>query len=495
MNLAVIVGISNYGGSNDLPACKIDAEAINNVIKLTSKFDKMLTISDTTTANEVKDRLVKFVEEHKGQAIEEVFFYFTGHGEFYDNEFYYLMSDYNNLKRKTTTLQNTELDNLLRSLNPKLAIKFVDACNAGVTYVKEDNALEKYIKQSQNTFNNCYFMFSSQQKQFSYQDDKLSAFTKSLLMSIKEHSMQSIRYKNIIDYISDDFDGNSQQTPLFITQADFTEVFTDISKEMRAFLTQKLDDTTPFQPGEKANSISSLEDLIKNEAAIYCSKDEAIDIINNIPELINNFSHDTILDKLYTIEVNIDLSIEKLPKISSVGQWLKDNKNNFFAKPTYIVESYEDYEDNYAALGLASLTSLASLGRLSADKDRKKITKQRRVINGFELTEELPFNHLEISAISKYPNIDSFALHIIFVLSKTDIRFFSFSSNFIETGWDMKKLSTDVKWKTVSAKLKHKTDLEDIISDIIDGFKKVITDYIQEKFTASQASTQEGDSA
>jgi hypothetical protein len=450
-----------------------------------------LSISDKTNANEVKDKLVKFVDEYKGQEIDEIFFYFSGHGEFYDNEFYYLMSDYSSTKRKTTTLQNTELDSMLRALNPKLAIKFVDACNAGVTYVKEDNALEKYMKQSQSTFNNCYFMFSSQQKQLSYQDDKLSDFTKSLLLSIKEHSMPSIRYKNIIDYISDYFEGNTLQTPLFVTQADFTEVFTDIKKELIEYLSPRLDGTATPPAGEKINLASSIEDLIKAEAKIFCSKEEAIVIINELPARIEKFCKDALLDSLYEYAVNTGLVSDKLPKISTVGQWLKDNKHHYFARPAYSIETYEEYDDELSAFGLLSTWQL---GKSRPDRaDRKKVTKHRKVVNGLELTEEIPFNHLEVIANSKYPNIDSFALHIVFVLSKTELRFFSFYAKFIETGWDKRRLEGDVKWKTVAAKLKDNDDIQNKIQDILSEFKKTITDYIEEKFAVRQPSLAEGE--
>jgi len=478
MNLALVIGVSNYGGSNDLPACKIDAEIVSDVLSRTGKFENVLYISDNTTANGVKDRLVRFVEDHKGQVIDELFFYFTGHGEYFENEFFYLMSDYNSGKRKSTSLQNSELDNLLRALSPKLAIKFVDACNAGVTYVKEEGAFEKYIKQTQSTFNNCYFMFSSQQKQFSYQDDKFSDFTKSFLMSIKEHTMPYIRYKNIIDYVSDYFEGNAQQTPLFITQADFTETFCEISKELQAFLSERLEDASTPPVGEKASLVTSIESHVKREALIYCTKDEAVSIVTTLPEIMQRFQPDDTLDYLYTYVYNTDLNTEKLPSISSVGQWFKENKSNFFARPTYATETYEDYDDDYSRLGIAAF----AMGR----GDRKKVTKQRKVIVGIELTETLPYNHIELVANPKYPNIDAYALHVVFVLSKTDIRLFYFISNYIETGWDKRTLNNDIKWQTACAKLKEQSELEVIVSDMMDEFKHKIIEFVQEKFPESQ---------
>jgi hypothetical protein len=64
---------------------------------------------------------------------------------------------------KATTLANIELDEMLRSLNAYLAVKVVDACYSAQQYVKSPDEFEKAIKATGASYNNCYFMYSSEQ--------------------------------------------------------------------------------------------------------------------------------------------------------------------------------------------------------------------------------------------------------------------------------------------------------------------------------------------
>ncbi len=85
----------------------------------------------------MKRELFQFVLRNKGRVLDEALFYFSGHGQSKDEEFYFALSDFEESRRNTTSLKNTELDVFLRALNPKLAVKIVDACNAGVQYIKD----------------------------------------------------------------------------------------------------------------------------------------------------------------------------------------------------------------------------------------------------------------------------------------------------------------------------------------------------------------------
>ena len=84
------------------------------------RFAEVLLIDSETSSNSVKQRLIDFVARHKDGDINDIVFYFTGHGDFHDGEFYYMLSDYRSSARKQTSLENTELDNLIRSLRPAL---------------------------------------------------------------------------------------------------------------------------------------------------------------------------------------------------------------------------------------------------------------------------------------------------------------------------------------------------------------------------------------
>jgi hypothetical protein len=237
MNIAILIGISEYtNGIQVLPGSKNDVIQFENLIKNTKKYDDILTISENTESSKVKDKLTSFINDRKGKNIEEVLFYFSGHGDFVNDEFYYILSDFNFDKRTQTSLQNSELDNLIKSLSPRLVIKVVDACHSGVNYIKDIKALDTYIKSTSNQFNNCYFLYSSLNSQSSFQNDNFSFFTLSFLNSVKAFKETDVRYKDIIDYISDEFSSFPEQTPFFVTQADFTELFCTKNEQLNKFL-------------------------------------------------------------------------------------------------------------------------------------------------------------------------------------------------------------------------------------------------------------------
>jgi len=171
MNIAVVIGVSDYGGQNDLPGCKNDAQIISNILNATKKYEEVLLLTQDLKSYNVKSTLVEYFGKYQNKNINEIFFYFSGHGDFFENEFYYLLSDYSDDKRKSTCLQNKEVDEWIKSVSPKVAIKFVDACHSGVTYVKDNNLFKHYLQEQQKNFEICYFMFSSKIDQVSYQKD------------------------------------------------------------------------------------------------------------------------------------------------------------------------------------------------------------------------------------------------------------------------------------------------------------------------------------
>jgi Caspase domain len=144
INLAIIIAINEYtGDALPLPGCKNDGAAIAALLNEDQRFAETLLIDSETASSSVKQRLIDFVAKHKTSQVGDVFFYFTGHGDFCNNEFYYLLGDYRTEARKQTSLENAELDSLVRSLNPAFFAKVVDACHSGVSYVKDGTSCEK----------------------------------------------------------------------------------------------------------------------------------------------------------------------------------------------------------------------------------------------------------------------------------------------------------------------------------------------------------------
>lgn len=364
MNIAIIIGVSEYLDiQNNLPGCQTDVEYINKLLSGINKFDEIYILDTKTNSIEIKNQLSTFVSRYRDKQIDELFFYYTGHGEFFNNEFYYILSDFDKKKRKQTSLENSELDNLFRSLSPELIVKVVDACQAGITYVKGgDNSFEKYLNETGNSYKKCYFMFSSQSEQYSYQDD-VSHFTQSFVNAVVNYKSNDIRYKDIIDYISDEFESNSVQTPFFVTQANFTEKFATLTDEITEFLSKLLTKQNLEIQENKDKTLPSLEQFVMQEAAIYCSESDMLNILEEIKGYIESYTFSTTLNSLFdfTIESHKNLENRKLsepivPKINLIGKWLNDNKHDYFAKPTIATETYEEEVEDFSTLSSVAIS-------------------------------------------------------------------------------------------------------------------------------------------
>jgi len=253
MNIAIILTVSEYKNENPLPGCVLDGKLIKRLLDITEKYKEILFIDSETDSFRVKEILSDFIRKNKGNKIEEIFFYYTGHEDFRGDEFYFILSDFDKDRYRQTSLPNSELDNFFRQLSPNLTVKVIDACHSGVTYVKNIDALSTHLNKSTQGFKNCYFMFSSMNNQSSYQDHFISDFTKSFIDSITKYPRTEIRYKHIIDYISDGFERNALQQPLFVTQAGFTEVFCSIEQKARTSFAEEIYNLLE-------NQLDSLED-------------------------------------------------------------------------------------------------------------------------------------------------------------------------------------------------------------------------------------------
>lgn len=488
MNIAIILGVSEYLDiQNNLPGCQTDVEYINKLLSGINKFDEIFILDTKTNSIEVKNQLSTFVSRYRDKQIDELFFYYTGHGEFFNNEFYYILSDFDKKKRKQTSLENSELDSLFRSLSPELIVKVVDACQAGITYVKGgDNSFEKYLNETGNSYKKCYFMFSSQSEQYSYQDD-VSHFTQSFVNAVVNYKSNDIRYKDIIDYISDEFESNSVQTPFFVTQANFTEKFATLTDEITEFLSKLLTKQNSEIQENKDKTLPSLEQFVMQEAAIYCSESEMLNILEEIKGHIENYTFSTTLNSLFDFTIvshknleNRKLSEPLVPKLNLIGKWLNDNKHDYFAKPTIVTETYEEEVED-----LSTLSSVA-IG-LGYNRPKKIVKKTRNVISGYTATYDYPHKVIKITMKPKYENLQWYNCSILVMTSKVNIRFFYFCSNYEETNWNYRTISNKFDWKTVEVKLKETDKIKDNLNKIMEEYTNYILNPLIERYNSSNS--------
>lgn len=466
-NLAIVISVSDYiGDARPLPACKNDGSAIFSIIEASGRFDEILYINSDTNASPVKERLANFTKGYIGKNVEEVFFYFTGHGEFSGDELYYLLSDYQSKKRKQTSLENTELDGLIRALSPNLFIKIVDACHSGISYIKSSDEFREYIKSSNQKLGKLYFMFSSQSNQFSYQDDSISYFTESVLKAIHNHGSDTIRYKDVMSFVSDDFEGRTEQTPMFVTQADFTEIFCSITRELREKIASHLHDVDSLSSSTMSPSEKSMLflDRIREDARRYCKKDEAILVVKNISELASSFQLPNHLKEIYSLEVTEE-KIEPM-EASAIGNWIdgKGIGQGFFAKATRKNEIFKKRIQKDA------FSRILSAGGLLGEEGYTYVDAERSVVSGFAYTTDMPYNYISIKLIPALDNLTPEECFIVPMVSRTKLRLFWSFAHYEYIDWDRTKRVGKLEWLTDEAPLKEISTTQFMFSEITRQF-------------------------
>jgi hypothetical protein len=481
MNLAILIGVSDYTDKvNNLPACRQDIQSMTTVIEATEKYDQIIKFDGEVRASDVKTRIAQTIESLSGSQVGEVFFYYTGHGDFRDNEFFFILSDYSEEKLRQTSLQNSEMDNWLRTLNPRLTVKVVDACHSGLSYVKDKRYLETHLQKTIEGFNSCYFMFSSMAQQYSYQDNSLSYFTRSFIKAIDNSQADIIRYKDIIDFISDDFESSQvQQTPVFVTQATFTEMFTQRTKQLTEatqaiIVIPQSDNQIELQPTGAPQELT-LEGMVRKDAENYRSKDEVSKLLTDIKELISGHEYLNDFANLYDMECSFENSLYSLPSKATIGEWLDKHQDEYFASVEDTQEEYQARVYSYRALYRSNLPEYE--------------TMYRRKIIGFKLTGEAPYDWVKLVAKPKYPNIPWCNCSLVLILSKRVIRFFYYFTEYREKNWDERDPKIDFNWKTVEYPFVESGKISAFVSDLKEQFANWVVEQVRKRFPQSAAQT------
>jgi len=476
MNLAIVIGISEYNNISSLPSCKNDVNLINNILKASAKYDDILFIENNTSSQSIKRKVIDFIKKYRSDKyeIEEFFMYYSGHGYFDGNEFYYICTDFNKEKIKQTSFENKEFDNYIKLLNPKLTVKVVDSCQSGVQYIKDLNNFQEYIQKDQNTFNNCYFLYSSQNHQSSYTDTKISFFTKEFIESLIKIEINNIRYKDIIDYISDSFIDNNEQKPFFVIQADLTEEFIIKEDKIINIIKTFYDDNISVV---KHNKNKSLVDFVEDDSKNYFKKEQVLKILNNIKEKIQNFVFDeNNITKLYQIEINFNDSYYNIPKVENIAKWADKHKKDFFIKLIYTNKTVTKKIPK-----INSITKmLISNGFFNDETKYETKEVEIAVPSSISSTTELDYNHVLIKCTPNYPNLFSTAFIIIPFVSKTKLLFFTTFITYINIGWDEEKINEDsVEWVETQIPLIDEKKIYNYIKKSLENFMYFTLDEVK----------------
>jgi uncharacterized caspase-like protein len=484
--LAIIIGVSNYTHQPTLPACENDAEIVRYALDSTKNYEEILVLQGaTTTSSNAKHELTQFISKYKTRSdIDEIFFYYSGHGQAINDEFYYIFTDYDEAHRNRTSLTNSELDGYLRSLNANITIKVVDACNAGIRYVKDLNDLTEILQKGVNDqgFNKIYFLFSSLSDQSSYASSTISTYTHSFIESICHSDIQNIRYRDIIDQISDKFLNTPTQKPYFVIQADNTEIFGSFSSDLKKKIEERLESMLANNPDKTVEELipvkaPTLSQLVRDHAKQYLSDKEIIETIERLPSLFAEYALPSEISDLFEISCLVAKDFDGLEDLRSIGLWLKENRNDYFAQLRVGTEEYEAYENEAAKF-------LTIIGNMEGTK---KVKKTRNVIIGYQPKwSQISFWRIELILKTSLPNIPTYKLNVLYLFSKLDIRiFYSFDESWPGLG-EMESRTAHGEWRAIHMKLIQLKDNNKILLPIFEELSKYVTESLEKIIGASR---------
>ncbi|MEA5476814.1 caspase family protein [Pseudanabaena galeata UHCC 0370] len=480
-NLALLVGISNYLNIPKLLPCEEDLFLMSEVIQKTNKYDEILILDKSPSSMRGKQEISSFVRKYQREEIDEVFFYYTGHGSRDKDDFIFLFSDFTESKSKITSLSNIELDSMLKSLNPKLAVKVVDACHSGTEYVKSPQELESILrKSSDESFSKIYFLFSSSKSEYSIAlKDDYSVFTKGFAKSLVDFAGRDIRYRDIMSSLADDLTITQHQTPLFVIQADNTEVFCNVSDDLLNLVSTKLEGNKEETEEGKDSGQTDTEETqtyeekliaeIRIKAKEFCNEQEALTSLQKLKKYIKNFSWDSLMTQLYEITTDEQPDYSSITGMSSIAKWLLENDESYFAEVTYESESYEEKEKIEMENDYRSAFAIS--GR---PVQYKFVTKYRDVINSIKLTASVKDCAFIISFSPKEEILPAFKSYVIYIFSKSKLTIFYKHEIEKEISWKNRIVQNNNQWKVVSCRLKQIDEVTKTIDVILEQIKKSI---------------------
>lgn len=456
-SLAIVIGVSEYANESNLSACSNDADIIYSILESTEKYKEILFLKGTVESSLLKEKLIEFSKKYETEEIEELFFYFSGHGCSNENDFYFCTTDIQTAKINSTSLQNTELDAFIRKIEPKLYVKVVDACYSGTHYIKGADFQKETMTASfekakeQKMFKNLYFLYSSRFDEQSVATPAISVFTDSFISCIKQAELSKpLRYKAIINFLTDSFNENEKQKPYFTMQADMTDTFCIITQKVLKSMEHYISLTESAQPSELSpedteKEKNSLKKKLEERIEKFCSEEETKKVSEEIQALFSEFTiKDAVISEYYDITITNTISEKDITDDYKIGEWINKNRRSLelFASQAYNIEigydSFESYVNN------------------------------------------LCDGQLIIVSPKKQP-LPKFKLVIVYIYSPYNIYIFSKNRTFYRKNWKFFRAAGSSSWNVDKIEVKQFSNSDkDVIKTILSDFEQYILESLEQ---------------
>lgn len=436
MNIAILIGISKYRANAPLPACSKDVKEMHRLLSSTKKYDDIFCISSNTEAASVKDSLRSFFARYRdpGQ-VQEALVYFSGHG-MYHNDALFCCSDFDPNRPASTSLSNSELDDLLRCVAPDVAVKVLDACQSGSPYIKDAApGFEKALRESRLKAFFC--MASSRTDQSSYATRECSLFTARFIDAALSRPAGRTLYRDIQAALADSFVANPDQTPYFVSQGSGLEVFANVTPEMlslrslreAAQASTKAEDTAA---DAIAQEVSRMDSFYLSQEEAYQAIERARASLEETPLSLNRVS------QFYEKSTSFEGGLNGLPGANTIAVFARDQgwEKKYFVRISWRSVVVEVPRNPIGG----------ALGRVGdPELVRRTIKRPSRL----KATQALPFEVAEVSLEPKgHPSLRSFKLYIGLAHSLTELVVLSATARSLETGWTERAIdASQLKWR------------------------------------------------
>ena len=371
MKVAIVIGVSEYPvGAAPLPAASLDAAAMKRLLDATGEYDSVLDLAGNLESEETKRRLMKFLEPYEEPTLDEVLFYYSGHGIQVPSGLAFAMSDFDAQHLVRGSIENEELDSYLRSVDAKVAVKILDCCYSGLRYIKGPKATLDPTPASKG-LDGCYFFSSSRHDQESWTgpgDNSLSVFTQYFLDAVASQPDGPVRYKQIADSIMDRF-LKEEQEPQFNIQGNMRHVFCSIDQKVRLAASSPLEveEATPAAASPKEDDAVA---IVKQRARSIINQEEADQVLGTLKSGIEELTPPSVLEELYEERIWFPASMDLDDDVAcelEIGRWLKHGGRGFFgwatetdpdSKPISVATMMPGYRERPRVTGFVSSASV-----------------------------------------------------------------------------------------------------------------------------------------
>lgn len=418
-NVGILLGNVTYQSLNKLDCCREDVAAMEALLAATGKYEVLRSLVDSEAdamKAAIRETLAAVAE------VDEVLFYFSGHGVQRKSEFYFCATNFDGSRPNETGLSTSELHTLLRSCNPKLVVKVIDACNSGTSLIKAEESVFRIQKGELGDFIQIASCLDSQGSLTSH---PLSQFTQSFCQAALRKVDGSVYYTDVINSLRDDYIGDEYQTPHFVSQGTGREVFVEDASRLSSFRDRfekqwvEIEDSTELVPAadDSVEQRQTMLTLISNAEEKFGTQDEAKEFISDL--------FDGIIERVGSTEFTDFFDV----KIDEHSNFREDAVKPFIVRCL----ARERRPDNFVE---------ASVGRL---KKRRPIWESSMVsaMLGDEYLEHLdlelncpmPRIQLKVLFVPKFGSLNQLSLIMTCAPSLNSCYIFEVVREHLRTGW------------------------------------------------------------